>query len=799
MKNGLLCKNNQILKLSNIICLLLITSLYSLSFAQDEDDGEVGGAQEAGDAESLNAKISLPWRDFKQLLDKMRKDTVQNILQQELPAQYVLSEATFTGKPENNQECVFSAQLSVNVLDAKAYIEIPLGRGLSMYPGVTVNNRAGSTGLHQDGTSYIFLHGKGKYQISYRFLASVSYNSGKFTTSFPLPGQAASRITIDLGSDQFSVWANERPLSLIKAGGNRFVYEGGLGSSTDAILTWQQTINSQGTKDALVSSTLNTIYSIASDVIKINSQINFNIVHNSIRQFSFFVPSGVDIIDVSGNSIATWETVDSADSRFVTAFLKYDVKDNVSFLLHAEMNCSDSVSVVNMPAITMLSVIRQEGLIGVGVLNSIEINPLDHSNNVLMRDKRELPEWFSDQGEVIHVYQYLSDSYTITLGLVRHKNIPVLNALITNADVKSMIRDDGKMVSTMVLQVRNRGEQFLRIQWNKEYQLWSVYNNGEPSRPSIDSHSNELLIPLQRANDKTIESSIQITWLSKQKPFKRFGSQEIIYPEFNIPVQNLHGALFLPEYTKPLYVKGSLFSDVSERKQTWISSRILNKNYYAAVSVNGLFERKKVSGVSADAYASELRGSQTRSTIITSDKKKLDDTFNNMVNSMAQRRDYETGILSIPVQIDFEGICVPYSSVMFKKNETPYIKFVYYHIFPSVKNIAGSITFLLMFTAAIALTSGIYLKFSWQLILYAILLPITISLLLKRLCSEPLDIDLLFSVPAVFMLYLITRKVINLFRKKITAEKDASLALKTEVEAVFRDSFSTEADTVERE
>jgi hypothetical protein len=626
-------------------------------------------------------------------------------------------------------------------------------------------------------------------------LTPVTYNSGKFFTSFPLPGQAASRIAMDLGSDQFSVWANERPLSLMKSAGNRIVYEGGVGSSTDAIITWQQTVNSQGTKDALVSSTLNTIYSIASDVIQINSQINFSIVHNTIREFSFFVPPSVDIIDVSGNSIATWETVDSADSRFVTAFLKYDVKDNVSFQLHAEMNCPDTVSIVSMPAVTMLNVIRQEGLIGVGVFNSIEINPLDHSSNVLMRDKRELPEWFSDQGEVIHVYQYLSDNYRIALEMIRHKNISVLNALITTADVKSMIRDDGKMVSTMNLNVRNRGEQFLRVQWKKEYQLWSVYSNGEPSRPSMDSLTNELLIPLKRASDRAIENSIQISWLSKQKPFKIVGSQEIMYPEFNIPLQNLSGALFLPQSTQPLLVNGTLFSDISLKKRTWITSLLLNENYYSAVSVNDLYVTKRISGVPVNTQKYESRGSQTR--VLTREKMKPG-TSEGMINSRALQRDYEAGILSIPVQIDFEGVCIPYSSVMFKKSETPTIKFMYYHLLPTVKKISGVIVFLLMFSAAVALTSSMYLKLSWKFIAFTVLLPFTVSLLLKQLCSEPLNIDLLFSVPAVFLLYLTVRKVIDLFRKKSAAEKDSSFSLTAQDAAIFRDAFSTDADSQER-
>ena len=319
----------------------------------------------------------------------------------------------------------------------------------------------------------------------------------------------------------------------------------------------------------MVSSILNTIYSIEEVVVKVSSQLNFTIVHNSIRQFSFSVPSSVDIIDVSGNSVATWETRDTAQIKIVTAYLKYDVKDNVSFLVHAEMSYSDSAAVLELPPVTMLHVTRQEGLIGIGVLSSIEINPYDHSNNVLMRDKREIPEWFSDQGDIIHVYQYLSDNYRIALNLTRHKNISVLNALITSANIQSMIREDGKMVSTMDLVVRNRGEQFLRLQWNKDYQLWSVYCNNKPTHPSLDSASNELLIPVDRTNERTTETPVRITFLSLQKALKNFQQVNIEYPKFNMPVQNLRGSLFLPQQTRVIMRRGALPRTSKNNSKPW--------------------------------------------------------------------------------------------------------------------------------------------------------------------------------------------------------------------------------------
>jgi hypothetical protein len=125
---------------SIITLLLLITTLFSLSFAQDGEEGET---EDTGNMETFNAKISLPWSDFKQLLGKIRRDTVQNVPQQELPAQYVVSEADISGNPVNNQECIFSVQLLVNVLDAKAYIEIPLGRGFRVYLLIIFRDRQG--------------------------------------------------------------------------------------------------------------------------------------------------------------------------------------------------------------------------------------------------------------------------------------------------------------------------------------------------------------------------------------------------------------------------------------------------------------------------------------------------------------------------------------------------------------------------------------------------------------------------------------------------------------------------------
>lgn len=734
----------------SLMFILLFSVFYSFSFSQGEENEEVNSL--------MDAKISVPWNDFKQLLDKIKRDTVENEAEQNLPAQYVISDAQINGKPQNEHECEFTVNLIVSVLDPQSYIEIPLGRGLQIFPDVTINGKSGSIGMREDGTAFVFLHGKGAFKVIYRYLVPVSYNSGKFTVTFPLPGQAAARISMDLGGKNFSVQANDRPLSMNNDNKARVTYDGGLGNCTDAIITWQQTISSTGNKDAMVSSSLNTMYSIAADVVKVSSQLNFTIVHNSIRQFSFSVPSSVDIIDVSGNSVATWETRDTAQIKIVTAYLKYDVKDNVSFLVHAEMSYSDSAAVLELPPVTMLHVTRQEGLIGIGVLSSIEINPYDHSNNVLMRDKREIPEWFSDQGDIIHVYQYLSDNYRIALNLTRHKNISVLNALITSANIQSMIREDGKMVSTMDLVVRNRGEQFLRLQWNKDYQLWSVYCNNKPTHPSLDSASNELLIPVDRTNERTTETPVRITFLSLQKALKNFQQVNIEYPKFNMPVQNLRGSLFLPQQTRVIMRRGALPRTSKNNSKPWFSSLFIKKEYREIKD-----ESDSMGGLSS---APEGRMEEKRGEFNSKVKSRRALEYTDMKNSsivdlIMQQRDFEAGVLSIPVEIHYEGLKLPFSVSIIKKDDPLKLSFFQFKISVLTKKILETLVFLLMCIASIVVTVLFSKGFSFKHVLFWIVLPVSVALILKRLLLDsPLNIDLLFIIPSIYACFKVY-KIIN--------------------------------------
>lgn len=727
-------------------------------------------------AGSSASKVLMPYSDFKQIIKRLKPDSTVAEPIPQLPAQFVVSEVQLWGEVKSERECEFTAQVTVNVLDDKAWLEIPLGRGMWIYPDITINSRPGQAGMKDDGTVFFLMNGSGKKVIRYRFSAPLARSSGQTSLTFSLPGQAASKMDLNLDGPGYKVMANGRPLLFKGKQGGGFIYEGGLGSGTSATVSWEQMALNTGSSEPLVTANINSMYTVGMDFLHVRSQLNLNVIHNNINRISFSVPEELDVVDLTGRSVASWESRDTAGSRLIIAYLKYDVRDNVSFTLDAEMSFSDSLSQLQLPTVTVDGVIRQEGTIGVGVMSSVELKTLHVSNNVLRRDKRELPRWFSDQGEVIHVYQYLSDNYRIQMQLTHHDHLPVLDALVTQASYKSMIRNDGKMITEALLNVRNRGEQFLRLEWKDKYQLWSVYCNNEPGRPSLDTSSGELLIPLKRSQEEAAETFVRVVYLSERNAFGLLGKQEVVYPKINMPIQNFSGTVYIPENLRPFRVKGSLYQNAHQSSQAWFRSIFLGLNdrrpelyrYQSEMSTTASYES----------------GSQVQSAKV--EAKALEKSDEDWNLGQIQKSNFEAGILSIPVKINFEGKAIPLSSPMLRKADQLSFSF-WFHTLPVKKIwVFKLLTFLFLIAAGVVLTRCVARGATRKLVIYGLILPLSFSFCLQRFIGKPLNLDIMLIIPLGYLAFCIVKNIsernVNLVKGKSEEKSEDQNEIQNEAE-----------------
>jgi hypothetical protein len=818
-----------------VIALFLILSAFGSPRAQEnEEQPNLGGT-----------KVAIPWSDFKNILDRLKHKQAKDTIELSPPVDYVISQAGFEGKQHGDKEFVFDVSLSVTVLDSKKWVDVPLGSGLAIAPGMTVNKKIAPCGRDEDGGMVMLLKGAGDYDVRYTFTAPLQKSSGRNTLFFPVPRLSAAALTLALDNGGYSVSANGSKLIPHEAGKNRFVYEGGIGTGEEVRITWQREVSQLGSTAAMTIGQVNTFYSVGMGINQVRSEVTLNILHQHLRQFCVKLPAGVEVIDLTGPAVAAWESADSADGRFVTIFFKYDVLGTTAFTLTSEAAYPEGSQELALPAPVLVGVTRQEGFIGVGVVSNVELSPRDHSPNILQKDKRELPPWFDQAGEVLYAYQFLSSPYTVSFTLKQHQNVGALSALVSQAMVKTVMRDDGKSITELEMTVKNRGEQFARLRWKPNYQLWSLFCNDKPSRPAFDSSAGEILVPLEKSTDRTAETKIKLVYLSMNRHYGWLGRQAVEYPSVNMPVQNVTGCVYIPEGIKPFSFGGNMDADHEKRipsmfsvwfpslrlplKQVSVATDFYEKipqNRAACVTVDkksmkgsggkfggggdprarvaqkgtlGIVSGKTVKeaanadifgkggfagnidatmqGLKAGGSGGVGFGAGYGSGFGGAGEGELEEQeLSQTVAPAPSAGVVESGLLSIPVAISFEGAPHSFKTLLLKANEKPRLTFLYRSVPVKTPFIISALLFVLMLVSSIYLTKGLWSGWSRQMVLYGIVTPLAIAFAVTLLSGIPLSLTLLWVVPFLFFAWKSSLEIYRWIRRGIEKRREAEKA-----------------------
>jgi hypothetical protein len=528
--------------------------------------------------EFRKSTVAIPWYDFKGIVDKIKKPLNQDPEAVVPPVPYVISAGDYKGHRLNDHQFEFMVTLTLSVLERTSWVTIPLMQSTAIYPDIKINmppsckavigSVSGDNEYGYSGNT-IVVKGCGTYEIKYRFAAQVNELSGVSEVVFPMPLQAAASISVELDKKDYIVKANEIPLSGRLTNNNHTVYSGAVGCQENAKLSWRQEVTQISVQDAMLLGNVNTMYSIGTGLVLMNSDITLTVIHQDINECSLTLPASTDVIDITGPSVLTWEKVDSvSDSKRQTikVLFKYSVHDNTVINLRAEQVFSDSVSIVSMPDLLLKNASQQEGFIAVGVTSNIELSQNELSANVFRKDQRELPSGFKTGDDQLFAYQYLSGLYHISFTIKRHENVSGLTAIAENSVIRSVMRDDGKTITELTMWVKNRGEQFLRYKWKPGWQLWSLHCNNEPGRPSYDSLTRELLVPLEKRADRSANTIIKLVYLEQNVPLGFAGKRTIELPSVNMPMQNISYAAYIPSDVEILRTKGNLHQTEDERK-----------------------------------------------------------------------------------------------------------------------------------------------------------------------------------------------------------------------------------------
>jgi type II secretory pathway pseudopilin PulG len=330
------------------------------------------------------------------------------------------------------------------------------------------------------------------------------------------------------------------------SGGSSLAYKF-ISTAPTATPPWKLSVTTEAVEPWLRAEVMNTI-TLSETLVSGRTLMKYDIANAPVQEFRLRVPADYKNVEITGAEI---RRRDETNGEWRVE-LQRKVRGDYLLTVTWELPRAGKTNLVELTGVQALGVEREAGYIAIVARPPLQVS--DQSSGELLNkiDVRELPPWAGSQDTAtVLAYRYLRPGYKLALDARRYDEADVLQALIDNAHLATVVADDGEMMTELSLGIRNNGRQHLEIELPERTTVWSAFVAGEPVRPS--RHDGKLLLPLERDVASDAPVTVELTFVGQDKFPKRSGTVSLVSPKFDVPMKNARWDLYLPpdyDYSK---------------------------------------------------------------------------------------------------------------------------------------------------------------------------------------------------------------------------------------------------------
>ncbi len=428
----------------------------------------------------------------------------------------------------------------------------------------------------QNSDFMLAVKGPDRHEVSFRFLCPQVDDPERNEITFRLPRVPTNRIEVFLDqADQFGEIDRAEGIDQRNVGEGTW-FSGILGPTDRCTIRWaprttpapgQETEEGALTASApapapqrpeeparLLAETL-VLHSIGEGFVHSETRLNLNITRSAADQAVLLIPSGTEILDVRSERLAGHEIETGSETRLVCRFTSR-IKGQVSIELTSETRMTDVAQLLSLPVTKVLGAERDQGYIGIEARTSIEIRKTDslaELPKVTSVDVTDLPADLSGLANrpILLAFRYLEPPLEppLQLDVVRHADVPVLNAVIDTLDGTTVFTSDGSSVTCLDMRLKNNGEQYLSARITSGSEILSTALDGAPVTASTRG-SDTCLIPIGTARTASSGKNgftVRLVYKSPAPVSGLFYRQTSLLPTLDLDVMNLSWRVYAPD------------------------------------------------------------------------------------------------------------------------------------------------------------------------------------------------------------------------------------------------------------
>ena len=558
--------------------LLLLCSMLVLSYAQEKSTNQKG-------------ELTVPWDEFKKLVDIDKNEIVislesfQKLLAQtgtktkpphtvkegnvvlkraefkklinamkpvpgqdeKPPFDYLITKAFYQGKMQNNNT-EFTGTFTIHVLKENAYLKVPLVPQSIALADIKINGEQALV-VSQNGYFNVVLFEAGEYEVTVSFSLKSSLDKGPHKIDLTIQQTPITMLRLEMPLKDIDVEVPQAQHIKTSLRGNSTIVSAVITQGRSISVRWRKKIAVTEKIPPRLYCEVNHLISIEDDALKINSDINYNILHSEVDAVRLTIPENMNVLTVSGEGVGVWQESIQGDLRLILIPFTYGKKGAVAVRVTAETSLSETGLANVFSGFQALETVRETGFIGIALNTSAEVIVAE-SEGLEKVAIQKLPQRLINKSNkpLILGFKYLKHPFNLVLDIKKHEKISVPVATINSASVVTLFTEDGKVVHRLVYQIRNSAKQFLEIQLPENADVWSVFVDNQPVESSINGLG-KLLVPLIRSNlvnNRLNTFPVEIIYCMVKDRFSTFGWQQSNLPAVDLLISQLMWSVYLP-------------------------------------------------------------------------------------------------------------------------------------------------------------------------------------------------------------------------------------------------------------
>ena len=291
---------------------------------------------------------------------------------------------------------------------------------------------------------------------------------------------------------------------------------------------------------------VDTLVSLGDVSTTITTMVEVEVKSGTLDALDLRVPEGLNLLEVSAPSLRQYTLRDDRT-------LHIELTQPMEGRFRVEVACERITGQEDELEVPLLGVPEAEverGRLGVEALAPFQVD-----SRVVERlspvDPSELPEQLllRTDNPILHAFRYAQadPAPRFTVGITRHSEIETPHAVVDEASYRTLYTRDGVAVTTARYMVRNRRQQFLRIELPADSEVWSARVDGRAETPALEAGSDEdapiVLLNIVSAADAF---PVEIVFATTSPDLGAFGRLTGELPQLDVVVTRTTWEVFVP-------------------------------------------------------------------------------------------------------------------------------------------------------------------------------------------------------------------------------------------------------------